>query len=326
LQRQPDDPAALLGRARAWSAWNRPDEATADYVRAVSLSPDDPKVAEELGECHLKHKQWDRAADVFVALAEKKPDRRETIVALYAKAGVRSRAVDFYSRLTPLLPDNKDVWLDSARLHAQFCLWPETSAAYARAFELDKKPNADLCFEWAALCLLVGDADGHRKLRELMLERGEKKDDMRPFLVSRAWTLTPITEEETRRPAKLALVELNSFVGVGSWSQRQRAAQDVRAGRFDQGEASLRNLTQAYTDFDEIIVSRLWLVLALRGQGKTEEARKELTTATAVMDGCGKEMPSPTQKGRRLDALHLHDWLEAQVLRIEAEKALKKSE
>jgi hypothetical protein len=64
---------------------------------------------------------------------------------------------------------------------------------------------------------------------------------------------------------------------------------------------------------------RLWLALALHAQGKLDDARKELAAAVAKLDGWGLQKPRETTD--RL-GLHLHDWLEAQIVRREAEKLL----
>jgi tetratricopeptide (TPR) repeat protein len=326
LQRQPDDLAALIGRARALSARGQTREAEADYARATTRAPDDLALRAELGEFHLRHKQWDRAADVFASLAAREPGRRESIVNSYAQAGVRGRAGDFYARLTRLLPANQDVRIDSARLAAQVSRWPEAAADFARLFERDKNPVGDLCFERSAVCLLAGE-DAYRQVRGMLLERGEKKDSkIRPFFVARGWALAPLSEAEGRRVSQVADGELKS-AGRQSWSLRQLAALEARAGHFDRSEPLLRDCTQNFANYEDVIVARLWLALVLHGQGKTDEARKEFATATAVMDGWGKEMPDPAVKRPGfVGSLHLHDWLEAQVLRRELEKKLKKGD
>ena len=65
-----------------------------------------------------------------------------------------------------------------------------------------------------------------------------------------------------------------------------------------------------------------WLCLALAHQrlGKAEEARRWLGKAQAWLDQYGDGMPA----GAEADVgLHLHNWLEAHVLRREAEALIQ---
>jgi hypothetical protein len=68
------------------------------------------------------------------------------------------------------------------------------------------------------------------------------------------------------------------------------------------------------------VLPRLWLALALCAQGKKDEARKELDDPVRQLDRWGKQLPARTNSRF---GLHLHDWLEAQVLRREAEERLR---
>jgi hypothetical protein len=86
----------------------------------------------------------------------------------------------------------------------------------------------------------------------------------------------------------------------------------------------LRRVLATYPDWQGSVLPRLWLALALRGQGKTEEARQVLAPAIEQLDRWGYEMPPPAlPAAANADPLHLHDWLEAQVLRREAEELLQ---
>ena len=64
------------------------------------------------------------------------------------------------------------------------------------------------------------------------------------------------------------------------------------------------------------VVNWLWLALANQRLGKTDEARRWLSKAQAWLDQYREGMPTnaETEYG-----LHLHNWLEANVLRREAE-------
>jgi hypothetical protein len=67
------------------------------------------------------------------------------------------------------------------------------------------------------------------------------------------------------------------------------------------------------------VLNRLWLALADRRLGKAEEACRRLGEAQAWLDRFGDGMPGGAEEEL---GLHLHNWLEAHVLRREAEALL----
>ena len=68
------------------------------------------------------------------------------------------------------------------------------------------------------------------------------------------------------------------------------------------------------------VLNWLWLALAHQRLGKSEEARRWLDKATAWLDQYRDGMPDRADDEL---GLHLHNWLEAQVLRREAETLLR---
>jgi hypothetical protein len=64
----------------------------------------------------------------------------------------------------------------------------------------------------------------------------------------------------------------------------------------------------------------LWLALAYQKLGEKDKARTWLAKAAEWLDSLGNQMPPPI-KANEMN-LHLHNWLEAQILRREAEKLL----
>jgi hypothetical protein len=71
------------------------------------------------------------------------------------------------------------------------------------------------------------------------------------------------------------------------------------------------------------VLNWLWLALAHRRLGKAEEARRWLGMAQAWLDSCGDGMPARAEEEQ---GLRLHNWLEAHVLRREAEALLPPDE
>jgi hypothetical protein len=67
------------------------------------------------------------------------------------------------------------------------------------------------------------------------------------------------------------------------------------------------------------VLNWLWLALANQRLGMAEEARRSLGQAQAWLDRYGDGMPA---RAEQEFGLHLHNWLEAHVLRREAEALL----
>jgi hypothetical protein len=67
------------------------------------------------------------------------------------------------------------------------------------------------------------------------------------------------------------------------------------------------------------VVNWLWLALANQRLGKSDEARRWLGKAQAWLDQYADGMPTPVEAEL---GLRLHNWLEANVLRREAEAML----
>jgi hypothetical protein len=68
------------------------------------------------------------------------------------------------------------------------------------------------------------------------------------------------------------------------------------------------------------VLNWLWLALANQRLGKGEEARRWLNKARAWLDQYRDGMPASADEEF---GLHLHNWLEAHVLRREAEALIK---
>jgi len=71
------------------------------------------------------------------------------------------------------------------------------------------------------------------------------------------------------------------------------------------------------------VLNWLWLALAHQRLGKSEEARRWLGKAQAWLDRYRDGMPD---RADQEFGLHLHNWLEAHVLRREAETLIQPAE
>src|SRR5205823_6500107 len=76
LGRRPDNPRALLGRARVYAVLGR-KEAIADYARLIEAVPQQPILRLEQARYLLKQQRWDEAAEAFERVLRQDLARRE---------------------------------------------------------------------------------------------------------------------------------------------------------------------------------------------------------------------------------------------------------
>jgi tetratricopeptide (TPR) repeat protein len=140
--------------------------------------------------------------------------------------------------------------------------------------------------------------------------------------VARACTLAPDTAPDASLPGRLAEKELRAS-SREFWSLTEQGALLCRAGRFPQAVARFEQSLRADPKGGKAVLNWLWLALAQQRLGRSEEARRWLDRATAWLDQYRDGMPDRAEDEL---GLHLHNWLEAHVLRREAEALLGPAE
>jgi len=150
-----------------------------------------------------------------------------------------------------------------------------------------------------------------------MLEGAAKAPKMRPYLVARAGTLAPDSVEDSMRLLQVSTQKLQQFA-KSFWSLTEQGALNYRTNRFKEAVPLLKRSIQEEPKHGAAVVNWLWLALAYHKMGEPEEARRWLDKAGAWLDSMGNALP-----GNAADLnLHPHNWLEAHVLRREAETLL----
>jgi tetratricopeptide (TPR) repeat protein len=248
-------------------------------------------------------------------------------------AGVRDEQA-----LAGLPPDERQAWralwadvaalaardpvalLDQAREHIGRREWKEAAGCYAEALDQEPTGNGGPWFEYAASQLLAGDRPGYRRTCAHMLARGRATPGMRPYLVARACTLAPNSADDPAEPGRLCADELRRNSDA-FWSLTEQGALQVRAGRFQEAVLLLDRSLQADGRPGRAVLNWLWLAIAYQKAGKTVEARRWLGKAAGWLDQQEGRMPLATPAM----GMHPHGWLEAHVLRQEAEALLQSS-
>ena len=136
--------------------------------------------------------------------------------------------------------------------------------------------------------------------------------------MARACTLAPDAVAETSRPGRLAEKALQAAARQ-FWSLTEQGALAYRAGRFQEAVPLFEQSLRADAKPGRAVLNWLWLALANQRLGKAEEARRWLDKAQAWLDQYRDGMPARADEEL---GLHLHNWLEAHVLRREAEALL----
>jgi tetratricopeptide (TPR) repeat protein len=173
-------------------------------------------------------------------------------------------------------------------------------------------------FEHAALLLLSGDRPRYEKTCAHMVERCGKATDLRAYHVARACTLAPDAVREASLPGRLAEKELQAYAKQ-FWSLTEQGALAYRAARYPEAVPLFEQSLKADPTPGRAVVNWLWLALANQRLGKSAEARRWLNKAQAWLDQYGDRMPVSAEEEL---GLHLHNWLEAHVLRREGEALL----
>jgi serine/threonine-protein kinase len=211
--------------------------------------------------------------------------------------------------------------LEQGRVHAARRDWKRAADSYARAFERGV-PSGDIGFEHAAVLLLSGDQRGYASACAQMLRQYGKTPSLRAYHVARACTLAPDSVPEASLLGRLAETELQTY-GQAFWSLTEQGALHFRAGRFPQAVAMFEQSLRADPMPGKAVVNWLWLALTQERLGRSEEAHHRLNKAQAWLDQYRDGMPARAEEEL---GLHLHNWLEAHVLRREAEALIRPAE
>jgi serine/threonine protein kinase/tetratricopeptide (TPR) repeat protein len=197
--------------------------------------------------------------------------------------------------------------------------WGRAAECYARVLKRGPTDDGHFWFEHAALLLLSGDRPGYARACARMVERcGTKAPDLRAYHVARACTLAGGAVAEASLPGRLAETELKDHAG-DFWSLTEQGALHYRAGRFREAVPLFEQSLRADPKSGRAVLNWLWLALAHQRLGQAAEARRWLGKAQAWLDRYSDGMPARAEQGL---GLHLHNWLEAHVLRREAEALL----
>jgi tetratricopeptide (TPR) repeat protein len=234
-------------------------------------------------------------------------------------ADERRRWQAFWASLVPPAAGDPLPTLGAARAYAGRGEWKAAAESYVRLFELSPNDFAQEWFELAAVELLTGDRDAYRKTCARLAHRSLGTKAVRPYHVARTCTLAPHAVDDLTPVTRLSADELKQY-GTQYWSLTEQSALLHRAGRSQEAVALLERSLKANDRPGVQLLNWLWLALACHSLGRTDEARGWLDRAGRWLDSQGGVMPDRAEEEL---GLHLHNWLEAHVLRHEAEALIR---
>lgn len=241
-----------------------------------------------------------------------------------ATAGQGNEAEKAFQTASRINPGDIDYLLSAlaphlvgdARSSAARQEWKAAAEAYAGVTNNKLSADSEICFEYAAVQLLLENRDEYKRTCQHMLKRcGEGA--MRPFLVARVHTLAPCATLDLSRAAQLSSAELRA-ADAEPWSLTEQGALCYRSGQFRDAVPLFERSIAADDRPGAAVLNWLWLAMAHEKLGHPEEAKRWFTKATSWLDQLGPEIPPNS----RALSFHLHNWLEAQILRREAAETI----
>ena len=211
--------------------------------------------------------------------------------------------------------------LNEARSYVSEKQWVKAAQSYQRYIDGSRTDTGNVWFECAAAQLLAGDRPAYRKTCEQMLKRATSRANMRTYLAARACTLADHSVADAELPARQAASEL-AVSGTEFWSLTEQGDLSFRAGSYAEAIALFQRSLRADGRPGVAVLNWLWLSLTYQKLGETVEARQWLKKADDWLDSLGAELPPDAETAL---GLHRHNWLEANVLRKEAEAAIGSS-
>jgi serine/threonine-protein kinase len=223
----------------------------------------------------------------------------------------------FWEKVAALAARDPHALMVQARAHGARLEWKEAAKCYAEMMELFPTDDSNLWYEYAASQLLANDRVGYRRACEHMLARCQPQGPMRPYLVARACTLALDSPSDVARTAGAAAPELGHGRGE-FWALTEQGALETRKNNLAKALRNVELSLAADGHTGRAVLNWLWLALIHQKLGSPNEARRWLARATDWLDQQG-QMPVDNA----VLGIDLHNWLEAQVLRREAEALLR---
>jgi tetratricopeptide (TPR) repeat protein len=310
---RPDDWSTQVDRGQIFAKLSKWDEAVKAYSKALDAKTDDAHLWLERGRIYAKLKKWDQVAADFAKAISLLPggqsvnDERSQVCAELAQWD------QAMTKAVQLMPRGSDLWIAAGRHLARLSQWDQAAAAFAHA-DWTRRLGDDT-FEYACLFLIRGDVEGYRKFCETLIARaGKTKDVFEAFVLARIAGMSPPGVLDPARAIQWGKQAVESSRQV-PWYIHALGLAYYRAGQFDLALQRFKESQEGYWNFGEI--SHFGRAMAEHRFGHADQARESLDQGLAWL-----KKFTPTKPGEPTQ-LFATDWLEAQLLRREADALIK---
>jgi eukaryotic-like serine/threonine-protein kinase len=320
---QVDDPTDFwvnLELGNALSRAGKRTEALQFFRSTVALRPTHYSAWTTLGSILIKNKMSEDAVAPLrkaVALQPAFPTSWESLMMALADCGrwdeaqeVSREAVAANPSHTGLAGSSAWLHLRRARSEATHHDWAAAASSYVRAVAERYANDGEVWFELAAVQMLSGDVPAYRRTCAVMADRCENSG-LRAFLAARACTLGPALSNDLARAERAGMLELERNAKA-HWALTELGALAFRNGRVTDAKVLFEESLKTDPDPLHAVINWVWLARAHIGLDHGETAPVWLSKARGWLD---------QSKGPPV-GIHLHDWLEAMVIRREVETEL----
>jgi eukaryotic-like serine/threonine-protein kinase len=318
--REPSDFWVNLELGNALGRANKRGEALQFYRAAVALRPMHYVAWTTLGSNLVMSRMPEHAIEPLRKAVALRPDYAaswQSLMIALADCGRWTEAQEVSREALAAIPDNVGIagssaWLrlPQARSEAALRNWASAIGSYTLAVSIRNANDGEVWFELAAVQLLSGDVTAYRRTCAVMVDRSENAG-LRAFLVARACALGPAQAEDIAHAGRVGLQELDAHAEA-HWSLTQRGALAFREAKISQAIGLFEESLKTDPDPHHALINWLWLARAHLSLGNRDAAMVWFTKACDWLD----------QSNGPPGGIHLHDWLEALVLRREMEAVL----
>jgi len=293
------------------------DEAIAEFRTAIELDPKSAFAHLRLGWALHDQKKLEEAIAEYRKATELDPKDAGAhcilIDAMEAQGDLLG-AVAVYEKAIAIMPDlakKRKPAMVRARYYVHLSQWDKAAAEYAKAGWPRPLPE-DAC-AYACLFLVRGDGEGYHSFCQQMIQRAaDTHDPFESFVLARCCAMarkSPVDPARAVQWAKQALASAER-----GWYFHVVGLAQYRAGQFDQ---ALQSFTESKVMAGCSKLNWFGLALVHHSLGHPDEARRCLAKGIQWLEQ--KAPPSPEQPVKLMP----WDWLEALLLRREAEEMLK---
>jgi tetratricopeptide (TPR) repeat protein len=272
------------------------------------------------GRTHARLKQWDKVVADFFRTIDLLP---EDALARGATddASQRSRVYEelvrwdeAFAAAVKQRPKDKRLWIARAHLYALRGQWDEAAATYRQVLA---ELNVHDGFACACISLLAGEKAGYQQVFQQLLKRHEPDDLFAGYVLARTFGLAPGAPADPADAIRWGQQAVAS--GASAWRLHALGLAHFRAGNLDPAAEALEKSNKMSWGKPSVL-NTLALALVFHHKGDATTARQRWNEATKQLVLAGFE--SGKEARNFPEGFHPADWLEALVLRAEAEALL----